>query len=142
MQIITQQSTNCPHITIPDSSPVTPVLRHINPLHVPRSYYFNIHISNVLPSTPGSSKWAPSYGLPHQNPYTFPFSCPAPGTHRAAPPSFTSSSTGLPIQKATTNNFITHFNPRPFLKRKKSDLWHHQTCARASTSPSGVTDSE
>ena len=57
------------------------------------------------------------------------------------PPSLTPSSTALPIQKATTNNFIAHFNPRPFMKRKNPafDLTRR---VRASTAPFGVTDSE
>ena len=47
------------------------------------------------------------------------------------PPSLTPSSTALPIQTTTTNNFITHFNPRPFLKRKKIQLMaSSNVCAR------------
>ena len=127
------------------------VLRHINPVHVSTSHYFNIHISNVLPSTPGSSKWALSFSFPHQPPYTFPFcctpaTCPDPGTHRAAPPVPSSSLPNslfhsTPYSKGHKKQLHNPFNPRPFMKRKTSSSWHHQTCARASTAPFRVTDS-
>ena len=39
----------------------------------PPSHVLKIHIDIILPSMPGSSKWAPSLIFPHQNPvYTYP----------------------------------------------------------------------
>ena len=34
----------------------------------PSSHFSEIHFTIILPSKPGSSKWSPSLGFPHQNP--------------------------------------------------------------------------
>jgi len=43
------------------------ILNQSNPVRVLPSYLLNTHFTVVLPSTPRSSKWPPSLGLPHQH---------------------------------------------------------------------------
>ena len=45
------------------SSPTVPILRQIDPVHVPPSQYSNIHFNIILPSTPGYFKWYFSSGF-------------------------------------------------------------------------------
>ena len=41
---------------------------HINPVHALLFHILNIHLNNILPSTPGSPKWSLSLGFSRQNP--------------------------------------------------------------------------
>ena len=43
----------------------------------PTSYFLNIHLNIILPSTPGSPKWSLSLRFPNQNPV---YACPLPHT--------------------------------------------------------------
>ena len=59
-----------------------PILRQIYPVHAHPSHCQKIHII-ILQSTPGSSKWSRSLGVPHENPVyaspllPLPATCPA-----------------------------------------------------------------
>ena len=51
-----------------------PIWSQLDPVHTATSHFLNIHLNIILPSMPGSPKWSPSFGFPHQNPaYASPF---------------------------------------------------------------------
>jgi hypothetical protein len=37
------------------------------PIHILKPYFRKIHLNVILPSTPMSSQWAPSFRIPNQN---------------------------------------------------------------------------
>ena len=60
------------HYHVYNSPLPVPILSQSNPVRVP-TFFFQFHFNIIIPSTPESSKWAPSIRFPHQNPaYTFP----------------------------------------------------------------------
>ena len=75
------------HYPIYKSSPPVPIVRQINPVHVPTSHFLKIHLNIILPSTPGFPKWSSSLRLPHQNPV---YSSPLPHTSYMPCPSHSS----------------------------------------------------
>jgi hypothetical protein len=64
--------------------PPVPILSQINLLHDSPTYFFNTHLSMLLPSTPRSSARSLSLRSPHQNPVC---SAPLPHTCHMQPPS-------------------------------------------------------
>jgi len=81
------QSRNSPHfkepeVSLPHSPPPVPIQNQIDPVYAPTHQFLKIHLTIILPTTSGSSKWFLSLRFPHQNPYKPPLSpihatCPA-----------------------------------------------------------------
>ena len=65
------------HYRIHKCKPPVPTLSELDPVHTPTSYFLNIHLNVILPSTPGSPKWSLSLSFPHQN---LVYACPLPHT--------------------------------------------------------------
>ena len=47
--------------------PPVPILCQLDPVHISTSYFLNIHLNIILPSTPGSPKWSLSFRFLHKN---------------------------------------------------------------------------
>ena len=56
------------HNHIHKCPPTVPILIKLYQVHTPTSHFLKIHLNIILPSTPGSPKWFPSFMFPHQNP--------------------------------------------------------------------------
>jgi len=67
--------------------PPVPILSQFDPVHTPTSYFPNIHLNIILPSTPGSPKWSVSFRFPDQNPVN---ASPLPHTRYMPGPSHSS----------------------------------------------------
>ena len=48
--------------------PPVSILDQPNPVHIPTSHLLEIHPNIILPSTPRSPQWPPSFRFPHQDP--------------------------------------------------------------------------
>ena len=99
-----------PHSQVPASCFI---LRQLDPVHTPTSYFLKNHLNIILPSTPRSPQWSLSLWFPHQNPV---HASPLPHTRYMPRPSHSSRfyhphniEWGLQIIKL----FIMWFSPFP-----------------------------
>jgi hypothetical protein len=102
------------HYCILKFPPLVPVLSQFDPVHTPTYHLLNIHLNNILPSTPGSPKWSLSLRFPHQNPL---FTSPLPHTRYMPRPSHSSwfyhpNNIGWGVQ--SVNEFISKMCPQTF----------------------------
>jgi len=67
--------------------PPVPILSQLDPVYSPKSLFLKIHLTIILPSTPGSPQWSPSLRFPHQNPV---YASPIPHTRYFPRPSHSS----------------------------------------------------
>jgi hypothetical protein len=75
------------HYRIHKCPPPAPIPSQIDPVHTLTSHLLRIHLSIILPSTPGSSKWSLSLRFPHQSPV---YASPLPHTRYVLHPSHSS----------------------------------------------------
>ena len=65
------------HYRVHKCPPPVLILSQLNPVHTHTSHFLKIHLNIILPSMPGSPKWALSNRFPHRTPL---YACPFPHT--------------------------------------------------------------
>ena len=97
--------------------PPVSILGQPNPVHVPTSYFLEIHPNIIHPSTPRSPQWSPSLRFPQQDPIHPP--SPHPYAPHAQPISFFSISSPAQYWVRSISSSYSASNWRPVIPDRR-----------------------